>query len=289
MPAEQGFAAAAPPATVRTVRRIQPSRGLVPIDFRELVRYRELLVYLLWRDVKARYKQTFLGAFWAIFRPFASMVLFAAVFGGLAHIESGSHVPYPLFLYAGLLGWTYLSSAVTSGASSVVANASVLSKAYFPRLFAPLGAVSAPLVDLLLALVVLFGLFPWYHRTPSWHLVFLPVFVLLALLTGLGIGLWLSGITVRYRDVPFALVFLVQLWTYATPVIYPASFVPDRYRWLLDVNPATAVVEGFRWSLLGVNAPGAAALAGSCGFVLLVVTSGLYFFRRTERTIVDLM
>ena len=270
---------------VRPVRRIQPSRGLVPIDLGELWRFRELLFVFMWRDVKARYKQTFLGASWAILRPFISMVLFAAVFGGLAGIKSGTSIPYPLFIYTGMLAWTYFQSAVTSAASSLLTNAGLLSKAYFPRLFAPLSAVIAPLVDLVLAMTVLFGLFAWYKRWPSWHIVALPLFVLLALLVGLG----LAGIVVRYRDVGFALPFVLQIWLYATPVIYPLTLVPHRYQWLLALNPATAVVEGFRWSVLGMAFPSFSVLGTSVGVAALLVLAGLFFFRRTERTIVDMM
>jgi lipopolysaccharide transport system permease protein len=288
--AEQALTIAArPPRPQRVVRRIQPSRGLIPIDLGELWRYRELLYYFVWRDVKARYKQTFLGAFWAIFRPFSSMVLFAAVFGGLAGFHSGTDVPYPLFLYAGLLAWMYFQSALTSSAQSLLNNSGLISKAYFPRLYAPAAAVAAPLVDFALAMTVLFGLFAWFGRAPSWQIVFLPLFIVLALVAGLGVGLFLSGATVRYRDVGFALPFLVQLWLFATPVIYPVSLVPDRYQWLLALNPMTAVIDGFRWSLLGMSPPSGTVLAVSTVFAAVVLVCGLFFFRRTERTIVDMI
>jgi lipopolysaccharide transport system permease protein len=277
------------PASGRPVRRVQPSRGLVPIDLRELWRYHELLYYLVWREVKARYKQTFLGGFWAIFRPLVMMVVFAAIFGGLAGIDSGTDVPYPLFLYAGLVPWTYFQSALTSGSASLLNNSSLISKAYFPRLYVPLAAVTAPLVDFVLALTVVFGIFAWFQRMPSWHIVFLPFFVLLAVLTGLGIALWLSGLAVRYRDVGFALPFVAQIWMFVTPVIYPVSLVPERFRWLLALNPMTAVVEGARWSLLGKPPPSATVLAASTACVAVLVFFGLFFFRRTERTIVDLI
>jgi lipopolysaccharide transport system permease protein len=277
------------PAAQRRVRRIQPSRGLVPVDVRELWRYHELLYYLVLRDVKARYKQTFLGGSWAILRPLVLMVVFAAIFGGLAGIDSGSGIPYPLFLYAGLLPWMYFQSALASGSTSLINNSALISKVYFPRLYAPLAAVAAPLVDFVLSLTVVFGLFAWFGRAPGWHLVFLPFFVVLALMTALGVGLWLSGIAVRHRDVGFALPFLGQVWMYATPVIYPLSLVPERFRWLLALNPMTAVVDGARWALLGQPIPSVTVLAASAGFTALLVFSGLFFFRRTERTIVDLL
>lgn len=277
------------PAAIQPVRRVQASRGLIPIDVRELWRYHQLLYYLVWRDVKARYKQTFLGASWAILRPLLLMVVFAAIFGGLAGIDSGSDIPYPLFLYAGLIPWTYFNSVLTAGSTSLLNNSALITKAYFPRLYAPLAAVTAALVDLVLSLTVLFGLFAWFNRAPSWHIVFLPLFVLLALLTALGIALWLSGLAVRHRDVGFALPFVGQIWMFLTPVIYPVSLVPEQFRWLLALNPMTAVVDGTRWSLLGQPPPSMAVLSASAGLTAALVFFGLFFFRRTERTIVDLI
>jgi len=271
------------------VRRIKPSRGFVPLDLHELWAYRMLLYLFIWRDVKTRYRQTFLSGFWAIFRPLASMVLFSVIFGGLAGIHSGSKVPYPLFVYTGVLAWTYFSSAAGSGASSILSNASILSRAYFPRLYAPLAVVTAPLVDLVLALVVLIGLFGWYAYAPSWHIVFLPLFVLLGVLLALGLSLWLSGAAVRYRDVGFGVPFVLQIWLYATPVIYPSTLVRDRYRWLLSLNPMSAVVEGFRWCFLGTGFPSAGVLGAGVGITIALVGGGLFFFRRTERTIVDMI
>jgi lipopolysaccharide transport system permease protein len=261
----------------------------VPVDLRELWRYHELLYYLVWREIKARYKQTYLGVGWAVLRPLVLMVVFAAIFGGLAGIQSGTDVPYPLFLYAGLLPWTYFQSSLLSGSSSLLNNGPLISKAYFPRLYAPLAAVTAPLVDFVLALTVMFGLFAWFGRMPSWHIVFLPLFVALALLVALGVALWLSGTAVRYRDVGFAVPFIAQIWMYLTPVIYPVTLVPERFRWLLALNPMTAVVDGTRWSLLGQSPPSVTVLAVSTSFTAALVLFGLFFFRRTERTIVDLI
>jgi lipopolysaccharide transport system permease protein len=271
----------------KTVRRIQPSTGVIPVDFGELWRYRELSYFFLLRDIKARYKQTYFGPGWAILRPFLSMVLFSAIFGGLAGISPGSNIPYPLFVTPGVIAFGYFQSALTGSSASFLANSGLLSKAYFPRLFAPLSAALTPLVDLLLALFVLLGLFAYYSRLPSWHIVFLPFFLLLTAFVALGFGLWISGISVRYRDVAFGLPFLLQLWQYATPVIYPPTFVPERYRWLLGLNPMTAAVNGFRWSILGQPIGSLWILAGSCAFAVLVTGTGLFAFRRTERTIVD--
>ena len=270
------------------MRRIQPSRGFIPIDFPELWRYRELLYRLAWRDIKARYKQTFLGPIWAILRPFISMVLMAAIFGGLAGFKSGSSVPYPLFLYAGLLVWTYFQSAITGSSSSLLNYSGMLGKVYFPRLYAPFAAVVSPLVDFVLALLIVFVLFGYYGRAPSWQIVFLPLFVLLAAFAGLGVGIWLCGLSVRYRDVPFTLPFILQMWFYATPVLYPVSRLPQPFSTLLVLNPVTAVVEGFKWSLLGINPPDLPVVLGSGAFVIALTVAGLFFFRRTERTIVDM-
>ena len=273
----------------QAVRRIQPSTGLVPVDFRELWRYRELLFFFLWRDIRARYRQTFLGPMWAILRPFISMILFSAIFGGLAGITSGSNIPYPLFVFAGIAGFNYFSSALTGGTGSILANSALMSKAYFPRLYAPISAVVAPMVDFLISLLVVSVLFVYYQRAPSWHLVFLPAFLLLAMLSGLGIGLWLAGLAVRYRDIGFALPFATQIAMYVTPVIYPVTLVPTRYRWLLSLNPMTAVVNGFRWCFFGTNAPSGWSLVGSVGFCTIVGITGIYWYRRTERTIMDMV
>jgi|SRR5579862_3157388 len=286
---EQRAALASAAPLAAGVRRIQPSHGFIPIDFRELWRYRELLHRLVWRDVKSRYKQTFLGPLWAVLRPFVSMVMLAAIFGGLAGFKSGSGVPYPLFLYGGLLIWTYFASAITSSSAALLNYGGMLGKAYFPRLYAPFAAVTSPLVDLGLSLLIIFGLFGYYHRWPSWHIVFLPFFVLLAGLAGLGVGLWLCGLSVRFRDIAYTLPFVVQIWFYATPVLYPISRLPEPFSTLIALNPVTAEVEGFKWSLLGINPPNIPVVIGSGVFVLVILTAGLFFFRRTERTIVDMI
>jgi lipopolysaccharide transport system permease protein len=273
----------------RSVRRIQPSRGFAHVDFAELWSYRELLFYLVWRDVKARYKQTFLGSAWAIFRPIISMVLFSVIFGGIAGIHSGSSIPYPLFVFGGLIGWMFFVSALSGAASGILNNGSLISKAYFPRLYAPLAASAAPLVDFALSLVVMVGLFGWYRIVPQWQLVLLPAFVLLTAAIAVGLGLWLAGATVKYRDVPFVLPFLTQLWMYATPVIYPVSLVPERWRWLLALNPLTAAVDGFRWTLLRSHAPTPLSLAVGVPLSLLLLVTGVLYFRKTERTLADMM
>jgi lipopolysaccharide transport system permease protein len=280
----------AQPAAATRVRRIQASHGLIPVDFAEIWRYRELLGNLMWRDVKTRYKQTFLGPVWALLRPLITMVLMSAVFGGLAGFTSGEPgIPYPLFLYAGMLIWMYFQSALPAAASGLLANASLLGKAYFPRVYAPLASVSTPLSDFAFSFIVLIGLFGYFQVWPSWHVIFLPFFILLALLTCLSVGLWLCGVAVRYRDIPFVLPFIVQLWFYVTPVIYPIEKVPEPYRTLLIFNPMTAVVEGFRWCLLGITPPDVNVLIGSTIFAIILLMAGLFVFRRTERTIMDMV
>jgi lipopolysaccharide transport system permease protein len=202
-------------------------------------------------------------------------------------VKTGA-IPYPLFAL-GLLPWTYFSSALTGSASSILNSAGLLQKVYFPRIYAPLSAAITPLIDFVLTMVIAIGLFAYYRVLPSWHIVFMPAFVLLALIAALGFGLWFTGIMVRYRDAGYALPFAIQLGMYLTPVVYPASFIPERYRWLLALNPVTAVVEGFRWTLLGTKPPSVTALAVSAGIGVALLIGGLYFFRRTERTIVDMI
>jgi lipopolysaccharide transport system permease protein len=282
-------AVSAAPAAARAVRRIKPSSGLIPIDLHELWSYRALLYLFTLRDIKTRYRQTYLSGFWAIFRPISSMVLFSVIFGGLAGIKSGSGVPYPLFVYTGVLAWTYFQSAAGSGVSAIGANGGLIGKAYFPRLYAPIAVVTAPLVDFVLAFAVLLGLFGWYQTWPSWHIVFLPLFLLLAVVLAFSLSLWLSGASVKYRDIAFGIPFLLQIWLYLTPVIYPASLVPGRYRWLLSLNPMTAVIDGFRWSLLGSGFPSARVLGVAIAVTLGLFVPGLFFFRRSERTVADLM
>lgn len=269
------------------VRRIQPSRGAIHLDLPETWRFRELLYFLIWRDIKSRYRQTVLGTFWAIARPFISMVIFTIIFGHLAGIKTGSSLPYPLFVYPALLVWTYFGSALSGGSSSVLGNGSLISKAYFPRLYIPAAAVLAPLVDFALALVVLFGVFAWYQRLPSWHIVFLPFFLGLTILTSLGLSLWLGALTVRYRDVPFALPFVIQIWLYATPVIYPTSLIPKSWQWLIALNPLAGVVTGTRWSLVGGGAPSALYLGTSIGIGLALLAGGFVYFRLREPSFPD--
>ncbi|MCX7854162.1 MAG: ABC transporter permease, partial [Caldilineales bacterium] len=250
-----------PPQTVATPPEpptviIQPTRGLASLQLRALWDYRELLYFLVWRDVKVRYKQTALGVAWIVLQPVVSMLIFSGLFGVLLRAPSGD-VPYPIFLYAGLLPWNYFAGSLNRASTSLVNSAHLISKVYFPRLVVPLSGVLSGLVDFGVASTVFIVLMLWYRVTPTPAILLLPLFVLLAMATALGFGLWLSALNVRYRDVNYLVPFLVQVWMYLTPVVYAVTLIPERFRWLLALNPMTGVVEGFRWALLGAQPPGA--------------------------------
>jgi lipopolysaccharide transport system permease protein len=269
------------------VRRIQPASGLFRIDLSELWRFRELELFLIWRDIKSRYRQTVLGSAWAILRPLISTVVFTVIFGGVAKIKAGDGLPYALFVMPGIVVWSYFSSAVSGGASSVSGNAGLVTKAYFPRAHLVLAAILAPIVDFLLSLVVVVGVFAWYRHVPNWHVALMPVFLALTVILVFGISLWLAPFTVRYRDVPFALPFVLQIWMFLTPIVYPTSIVPARFHWLLALNPFSGLAEGMRWSLVGGGSPGAAALATSVGTAVVLALAGLVYFSRQEPTFPD--
>ena len=270
---------------------IEPSRGVAALQLGALWEYRELLGFLVWRDVKVRYKQTALGVAWIVVQPLVSMVIFSVLFGYLLQAPSNG-VPYPIFAYAGLLPWTYFAGSLTRAAQSLVGSANLITKVYFPRLVIPLSGVVGGLVDFGVASLVLAGLMVWYRVPPTANIVWLPLFLLLAMATALGFGLWLGALNVRYRDVNYLVPFLVQIWMYVTPVIYSVTLIPERYRWLLALNPMTGVVEGFRWALLGgvmdAEPPGA-LFAVSVAITLVVLVSGAVFFRSTEWTFADII
>jgi lipopolysaccharide transport system permease protein len=267
---------------------IRPSRGWFVLRLKDLWQYRELLYFLTWRDIKVRYKQTVLGAAWAVLQPFLTMVVFTLFFGKLAKIPSEG-VPYPIFSYAGLLPWTFFAQALNQSADSLVGNANLITKVYFPRLVIPLSATLAPLVDFCIAFVVLIGMMFFYQVFPTGTVIWLPVFLLLALATSLGVGLWLSALNVQYRDVRYTIPFLTQLWLFATPVIYPSSAVQSSWRIVLGLNPMTGVVEGFRWALLGIGAAPGPMIFTSMGVVLLLVFTGMIYFSRMEKTFADIV
>jgi lipopolysaccharide transport system permease protein len=279
----------APSPAAERVVRLGATRSGVVSTLREVWEFHELLFFLVWRDVKVRYKQTSLGAAWAILQPVASMLVFSVIFGHLVGIKTDYHVPYPLFLFAGLLPWTYFSSSLGQSSTSLVSNSALVTKVFVPRLILPIAAVLGPLFDFLLSFSVLIVLFIVYGELPTWRVVFLPLFVAFTLLTALGVGLWLSALNVRYRDVPYTVPFLTQLWLYATPVVYPVSIVPERWQWVLALNPLTGVIDGFRWALLSGGRPHATVLLTSAGVAFVILTGGFFYFRRTQERFADVI
>jgi lipopolysaccharide transport system permease protein len=269
-------------------QRIEPSRGWVTLKLREIWEYRELLYFLIWRDIKVRYKQTALGATWAIIQPLMTMVVFSLFFGRLAKIPSDG-VPYPIFSFAALVPWTFFANGLTASSNSIVGSSHLITKVYFPRLVAPLASVLPGVVDFALAFVILLGMMLFYGIVPGLAILWLPLFLLLALVTALGIGLWLSALNVEYRDVRFLVPFLTQIWLFATPIAYPSSLLPEPWRTIYGLNPMVGVVEGFRWALLGTNqAPGPMILVSTAA-ALLILVSGAFYFRRMERTFADIV
>ncbi|MBU2609721.1 MAG: ABC transporter permease [Chloroflexi bacterium] len=271
---------------------IEPTRGWASLQLHALWQYRELLYFLVWRDLKVRYKQTALGVAWVILQPLASMVVFSVLFGSLLKVPSGE-VPYPIFAYAALLPWNYFAGSLTRASTSVVNSANLITKIYFPRLVIPISGVLSGLVDFAFAFVVLAGMMFYYGIAPTAEVVWLPAFFLLAMVTALGFGLWLSSLNVRFRDVNYLVPFLVQIWMYVTPVIYGSTLIPERFRWLLALNPMTGVVEGFRWALLGRQLadaqPPGELFPISVTIALIVLVSGAIFFRNTERSFADII
>ncbi len=267
---------------------IVPQLGWVPLNLRELWKYRQLLRIFVWRDVKARYKQTMAGVTWVIIQPLIAMVVFSLFFGRWLGISSGD-VPYPIFTFCALIPWTYFVHALTVSSNSVVGQQSVITKVYFPRLLMPLSAVLSGLVDLFAALVILIPLMFFYGLKPGWELIFLPVFILLALLTALSVGVWLAAINVRFRDVNQAMPFVTQLWMFCTPVAYPLSVVPENLRPIYELNPMVAVVEGFRWAVAGQGELPLRMMLVSICAMLVVLIGGLYWFRREEACFADVV
>ncbi|MBD3393038.1 MAG: ABC transporter permease [Chitinivibrionales bacterium] len=265
---------------------IRPRKGWQLIDWRELVQYRDLFYFFVWRDIKVLYKQTVLGFGWAIIRPVLSMVVFSVVFGRLAKVPS-DNVPYPVFSYAALVPWTYFSSATTTSTQSLINNAATLSKVYFPRLIIPMTSVLAKLVDFAIAFVIVGILMIWYGIRPTADIVYLPMLVVLMLLTAAGIGMWLSALAIQYRDIRFAIQFMTQLLMYAAPVVWPVSLIPDKYRLAYGVYPMAGIIEGFRCALLGTNPmPWDLIGIGTIAAAVVFVT-GMFHFRRMERVFAD--
>ncbi|MBI4394403.1 MAG: ABC transporter permease [Euryarchaeota archaeon] len=267
---------------------IQPSRGWAPLNLKELWAYRELLYFLTWRDVKVRYKQTALGASWAIIQPFFTMVVFSVVFGQLAKMPSDG-VPYPIFAFCALVPWQLFAFSLNESSNSLVGNRNLLTKVYFPRLVIPFSAILAGLVDFLIAGVVLVGMIIYFGIVPGPQILLLPFLVLLAVVTALGVGLWLSALNVEFRDVRYAVPFLVQFWFFATPIAYPSSIFPEPFRTLSALNPMAGVVEGFRWALLRTETAPGPLIAVSAAAALIIFVTGAFYFKRIERHFADVV
>jgi lipopolysaccharide transport system permease protein len=267
---------------------IEPTRRWPTLGLRELWAHRELLYFLTWRDVKVRYKQTLLGVTWAILQPLATMLVFALFFGRLAKMPSEG-VPYPLFALAALVPWTFFANGLTQSANSVVLNQNLVTKVYFPRLAIPTATVLAGALDFVLAFVLLLAFMVWYGVTPSLRSLAVVPYSVLALAATLGVGMWLGALNVQYRDVRYAVPFLVQLWLFATPIAYPSSLLGEPWRTVYALNPMVAVVDGFRWALLGTRAPSLATVATSCAVAVLLLVSGTLYFRRMEQSFADVV
>ena len=270
------------------VIRIEPSKGWVALQLQELWAYRELLYFLIWRDVKVRYKQTAIGAAWAIIQPVFTMIVFSLFFGRLGKIPSDG-VPYPIFCYTALVPWTFFSQGLSQASNSLVGSANLIKKVFFPRLSIPIASVTSGLIDFALAFIVLLGMLLYYGILPTVNVIWLPLLVLLTLVTSLGVSLWLSALNVYFRDVHHIIPFLTQFWLFATPIAYPSSLLSEPWRTLYSLNPMVGVVEGFRWALLGTEtAPGPMLIVSSLAALTLLV-SGTFYFRRLEKTFADVV
>ncbi|MGA2139833.1 MAG: ABC transporter permease [Verrucomicrobiia bacterium] len=267
---------------------IQPRSGWLSFDLAALYRYRELLYFLTWRDVIVRYKQAAVGVAWAVLQPLLTMVVFTVIFGRFAKMPS-DNLPYPIFAFTALLPWNYFAQAIGRSGTSLVSNANLVSKVYFPRLVIPISGAIAPLVDFVISFVILLGMMVWYGIAPTWGVLALPLFTLLAVVTAVAVSLYLAALNVKYRDVGHAIPFLVQFWMYASPVVYSVSIIPEKWRLLYSLNPMVGVIEGFRWALLGKEQPDFAVMAMSIIVVAILLVGGLVYFKRTERVFADII
>jgi lipopolysaccharide transport system permease protein len=270
------------------VLRLEAPKGLLGPDLGELWTYREMLYFLVWREVKVRYKQTALGAAWAILQPLFTMLVFSIFFGRLAKMPSDG-VPYPLFAFAALVPWMFFANALTQSANSLVNSANLVTKTYFPRLIIPLASIVCGLVDFALSFLLLLGFMFYYGVSPNWKIVWVPFFLLLAFVTALGVGLWLSALNVQFRDVRHTLPFLTQFWMFGTPIAYPSSLLPAHLQALFGLNPMAGVVEGFRWALLGSSTRPGPMIVVSCFVALFLLVTGAYYFRRLETQFADII
>jgi lipopolysaccharide transport system permease protein len=267
---------------------IEPSRGWVSLKLKELWEYRELLYFLIWRDIKVRYKQTVLGAAWAILQPLFTMVVFSLFFGKLAQMPSDG-IPYPIFSYAALVPWTYFAQGLSQSSNSLVGSANLIKKVYFPRLVVPISAVLSGSVDFILAFIVLLGMMLYFGIVPTLNVLWLPLLLLLSLTTSLGVGLWLTAMNVQFRDVRHIVPFLVQAWMFATPIAYPSSLLDEPWKTLYGLNPMAGVVEGFRWALLGTDTQPGSMIYVSVLMSVSLLISGAFYFRRMEKTFADVV
>ena len=272
----------------RRVVHIRPTRGLLDLSLSEVWKSRELLYFLIWRDLKVRYSQAVLGAAWAIIQPLVAVAIFTVIFGLFAKLPSDG-VPYPVFAFAAMLPWTLFSEAMRRASLGLVGDAELLKKVYFPRLVIPLSNAATPAIDFIISICALLILMLFYGMLPSANIVFMPFFVLLTLVLAVGLGLWLGPLNVRYRDISHVLPFVIQIWMYLTPIVYPSSMVPDKFRFLYNLNPTVGIIEGFRWSILGARALDAEALLVSFVVSFLLLLSGLVYFKREERKLADII
>jgi len=277
-----------PSFEAKTVTLIRPSKGWIPLRLQEVWEYRELLYFLIWRDIKVRYKQTIIGGAWAIIQPFFTMVVFSLFFGWLAKIPSDG-IPYPIFSYAALVPWMFFANGLSQSSDSLVGSANLIKKVYFPRIAIPTAAVLSGIVDFVLAFSVLLIMMFFYGIIPTWNIIWLPAFLILTLMTSLGVGLWFSAMNVQFRDVRYTVPFLIQFWLFSTPIAYPSSLLFEPWRTVYAINPMVGVVEGFRWALLGTNtAPGPIIIVSSMT-AFMVLVSGAFYFRRMEKTFADVV
>jgi lipopolysaccharide transport system permease protein len=267
---------------------IEPKKGWFDFDLGSVWEYRDLLYFLVWRNVKVRYKQTAIGVAWVILQPLLTMAMLSVIFGYILQIPSDG-LPYAVFTYTALLPWTYFAQALSRGGGGLVSHAGLITKVYFPRLVIPLASILTPLVDFAFAFLILIGLMGWYRIAPTWSAFAVPLFLLLAVITALAVNLFLSTLNVKYRDVGNLIPVVTQFWMYASPVIYPSSVIPERWRLVYSLNPMVGVIEGFRWALLGKEAPDSRALGISVAMVILMLVGGVVYFRRTERTFADVI
>ncbi len=268
---------------------IRPARGWTALNLRDLWKYRELIYFLTWRDIKVRYKQAVLGISWAVLQPIVTMIIFSVILGNLLNVPTDGGIPYPVFSFVALLPWNLFASALQRSGVSLVGNANLLTKVYFPRLVIPVSALGAGLVDFLISFVVLLGLMLYYNISLTWNILWLPLFLLLALATALAVGLWLAALNVQYRDVQQMIPFIINAWFYASPVVYSSTIIPGgQWQLVYALNPMAGVIQGFRWAILGTQPPDA-SLAVSAAVVLLLLVLGLYFFKRMERVFADIV